>query len=106
MGLLVSFDPRVFRAIDATEGDFLGQGGGQTTFSRTIDQASGQIRLDLAAVGPEGASGSGSVATLSFEALAASPQSQIAVGQLAPGGPGGEGLAATVPAPHLVTVAP
>lgn len=106
MGVLVSFDPRVFKALDASEGDFLKQGDAQTTFSRTIDQASGQIRLDLAGIGADGASGSGSVATLSFEALAAAPQSQIAVGRLVPSGPGGEELAATVPAPHVVTVAP
>ena len=106
MGLLVSFDPRVLKALDVTEGDFLKQGNTQTTFSKNIDQASGQIRLDLAGIGPDGASGTGSIATLSFEALAASPQSQIAIGRLVPSGPGGEELPATVPAPHVVTVAP
>jgi general secretion pathway protein D len=106
MGLLVSFDPAVFKALDATEGDFLKQGNAQTTFSKTIDQASGQIRVDLAGIGPDGASGTGSIVTLAFEAVAANPQSQIVVGRLVPSGPGGEELAASVPAPHVVTVAP
>jgi general secretion pathway protein D len=106
MGLVVSYDPRVFKALDVTEGDFLKQNNTQTTFSKTIDQASGQIRVDLAGVGPDGVSGTGSVVTLSFEALAAKPQSQIVVGRLVPGGPGGEELAASVPAPHIVTVTP
>jgi general secretion pathway protein D len=106
MGLLVSFDPGVFKALDATEGGFLKQGNAQTTFSKTIDQTSGQIRVDLAGISPDGASGTGSVVTLSFEAVAAHPQSQIVVGRLVPSGPGGEELAASVPAPHVVTVAP
>jgi general secretion pathway protein D len=106
MGLLVSFDPQVFKALEVTEGDFLKQGDTQTTFSKTVDQASGQIRVDLAGIGPDGASGTGSIATLTFEAVAAAPQSQIAVGRLVPSGPGGEELAVSVSAPHVVTVAP
>jgi general secretion pathway protein D len=106
MGLLVSFDPQVFKALEVTEGDFLKQGDTQTTFSKTVDQASGQIRMDLAGIGPDGASGTGSIATLTFEAVAAAPQSQIAVGRLVPSGPGGEELAVSVSAPHVVTVAP
>lgn len=106
MGLLVSYDPAVFKAVDVTEGDFLKQNNAQTTFSKTIDQASGQIRVDLAEIGPAGTSGSGGVVTLAFEAIAAHPQSQIVVGRLAPSGPGGEELAANLPAPHVIKVAP
>lgn len=107
MGLLVSYDPAVLRAVDVTEGSFLRQNNTQTTFTKTIDEASGQIRVDLAGIGPDGVSGSGSVVTLSFEALAADPQSQIAIGRLTPSSPAGEELAATVPAPHsLKVVAP
>jgi general secretion pathway protein D len=106
MGLLVSYDPGVFKALDVTEGDFLKQNNTQTTFTKTIDQASGQIRVDLAGIGPDGTSGTGSVVTLAFEAIAAHPQSQIVVGRLVPGGPGGEELAVSLPAPHVITVTP
>ncbi len=105
MGLLVSYDPAVLKAVDVTEGGFLRQTGTQTTFSKSIDEAGGQIRVDLAGSG-DGASGSGSVVTLAFEALAAHPQSQIAVGRLEPTGPDGDELPASVPAPHTVKVAP
>ena len=105
MSLLVSYDPKVFRAVDVSEGDFLRQNDAQTTFSRNIDEASGQIRVDLAGSG-DGVSGSGSVVNLAFEAIAARPQSQIAVGRLVPSGPDGEELAGRVPAPHVVSVAP
>lgn len=106
MGLLVSYDPAVLKAVDVTEGGFLGQGGAPTTFSKTVDEAGGQIRVDLAGQGDEGASGTGSVVTLAFEAIAPHPQSQIAIGRLAPTAPDGEALAASVPAPHVVKVAP
>jgi hypothetical protein len=106
LGLLVSFDPGVFKAVDAVEGGFLKQDGKQSTLNKTIDQAGGQILLDLSGGGSDGVSGTGSLVTLVFEALAANPTSQIVVGRLAPSGPGGEALTATPPAPHDIAVVP
>ena len=106
MGLLVSFDPRVLKPIDVVEGDFLKQNDTQTTFSKSIDAAGGQISADVAGLGTEGVSGAGSVVTLSFEAIAASPQSQIAVGRLAPTLPGGEEVTVSLPAPHGLRIEP
>ncbi len=105
-GLLVSFDPGVLRAVDVTEGGFFKQNEMPSTFSKTIDQASGQILVDVSGTGPDGLSGTVSVVTLVFEAIAEHPQSQIVVGRMAPIGPGGEALAVTLPQPHLITVAP
>ena len=106
LGLLVSFDPGVFKAIDAVEGGFLKQDGMQSTLNKTIDQAGGQILLDVSGGGSDGASGAGSLVTLVFEALAANPKSQIVVGRLAPSDPAGEALTATLPAPHDIAVVP
>jgi general secretion pathway protein D len=106
LGLLVSFDPGVFKAIDVVEGGFLKQDNMQSTLTKTIDQAGGQILLDMSGSGSDGASGTGSLVTLVFEAIAAQPQSRIAVGRLAPSGPGGEALTATTPDPHVIAVAP
>jgi general secretion pathway protein D len=106
LGLLVSFDPGVFKAIDAVEGGFLKQDGMQSALNKTIDQAGGQILLDVSGGGSDGASGAGSLVTLVFEALSANPKSQIVVGRLAPGGPGGEALTATPPEPYDIAVVP
>ncbi len=106
LGLLVSFDPGVFKAVDVMEGGFLKQDNMQSTLNKTIDQASGQIFLDIAGSGPEGASGTNSLVTLIFEAIAANPQSQIIVGRLVPSGTGGEVLTATPPDPHVIAVVP
>ncbi len=106
LGLLVSFDPGVFKAVDAVEGGFLKQDGKQSTLNKTIDQAGGQILLDLSGGGSDGVSGAGSLVTLVFEALSANPTSQIVVGRLAPSGPGGEALTAAPPAPYGIAVVP
>jgi general secretion pathway protein D len=106
LDLLVSFDPAVLRALDVTEGDFLRQGGQPSTLVKTIDQAGGQILVDISGLGSDGASGTGSVVTLSFEAIAEHPQTQITLGRAAPSAPGGGELTATVPAPHAIAVTP
>jgi len=106
LGLLVSFDPAVFRAVDVVDGGFLKQDNIPTALNKTIDQAGGQILLDLSGSGSEGASGTGSLVTLVFEAIAAHPQSHIVVGRLTPSGPGGEALTSTTPAPHVIAVVP
>lgn len=106
LDLLVSFDPAVLRAVDVTEGSFLRQGDQQSALVKTIDQAGGQILVDVSGMGAAGASGTGSVATLVFEAIAEHPQTQIAVGRAAPSRPGGGALAVSLPQPHVITVAP
>jgi general secretion pathway protein D len=105
LGLLVSFDASVLKAIDVTDGGFFKPGGGQAALTKTIDQAGGQILLELAGSAADGG-GAGSVATLVFEAIAASPETQVVVGRLAPAGPGGEAVAATPPDPHAIAVVP
>lgn len=106
LDLLVSFNPDVFKALDVVEGGFLQQGNTPAILTKHIDQASGQIQLDLSGTSPDGASGTGTLVTLVLEAVAASPDSQIVVGRLAPSGPGGVALQATAPDPHVIKVLP
>lgn len=104
LGLLVGFDPAVLKVVDIEEGGFLRQNNMQSTMTRTIDQAGGQILLDLSGQGAEGAGGS--VATLIFEAVGAKPHSQISVGRVSSTGPGGEPLTSSPPEPHVIAVLP
>jgi general secretion pathway protein D len=106
LGLQVNFDPSVFKAIEVVPGSYLKQGNFQPALNKTINQESGQVQFNLAGAGAVGASGTGSLATLVFEAIAANPQSQIAVEQIAPVGPGGEALPATQPNPLIIEVVP
>lgn len=106
LGLQVNFDPSVFKAIEVVPGSYLKQGNFQPALNKTINQESGQVQFNLAGAGAVGASGTGSLATLVFEAIAANPQSQIVVEQIAPVGPGGEALPATQPNPLVIEVVP
>jgi general secretion pathway protein D len=106
LGLRVNFDPAVFKAVEVVPGSYLRRGNFQPEMNKTINQESGQIQLSLASAGAVGTSGTGSLATLVFEAIAANPQSQIGVEQLEPHGPGGEALPATSPNPLVIEVLP
>ena len=106
LDLVVSYDASVLRAVDAVEGGFFKQGNTQSVLNKTIDQASGQIQLEVSGGEPAGTSGSGSLITLLFEAIAATPQTQVVVGRVAPAGASGETLTASAPDPHLITVLP
>jgi general secretion pathway protein D len=106
LDLLVSFNPEAFKAVDVMEGAFLQQGNTPSILNKSIDQAGGQIQFDITGTGPDGASGTGILATLVFEAIAANPDSQFVVGRVAPSGPGGEALPASTPDPHVIKVGP
>jgi general secretion pathway protein D len=103
LGFLVGFDPSVLKATDVAEGDFMQQDNSPSNFTQTIDQASGQIMVDLKGAS---AGGDGSVVTLMFEVTAASPQSPVTVSRINLSGTGGEALMFTAPAPHFIAVTP
>jgi len=105
LGFLVGFDPTILKAVDVVEGNFLKQGNLPSNFTKTIDQASGQVLIDLSGAATEGASTGGSVATLVFEVTAAAPQSQITVSRITSSAAGGEALAFAAPEPHTLVVA-
>ena len=101
LGLLVGFDPAVLKAIDVTEGDWMKTDNSPSNFSKTIDQASGQIVVDMkgATAGKDG-----SIVTLMFEVTAATPQSPVTVSRINLSGTGGEPLASMPPAPHFIAI--
>lgn len=101
---LVGFDPEVLKAGDVVEGDFLQQGDSQPRLSKNMDQASGQILVELSGTAPAGATGSGALATITFEVIRAAPQSQITATQVVPVGASGETLTFAAPNPHSIAV--
>jgi general secretion pathway protein D len=105
LNLVVSYDPALLKAVDASEGTFLRQGGGGSNFTRDIDQSGGQITVEAASGGEQGAKGGGTVTTINFEVLAAG-QSEISLARVAPSGPGGESVNFVPPAVYNVTLLP
>lgn len=100
-GFLVGFDPAVLKAADVAEGDFMKQDNSPSNFTKTIDQESGQVLVDLKGAAP---GGDGSVVTLLFDVTAATAQSPVTVSRISLSGAAGEALAFTPPAPHFIAV--
>lgn len=103
---LLGFDPAALKAVEVAEGSFLKQQNLPSNFTRDINQPSGQISLELAGTGEQGAKGAGSVAAITFEVLAASARSEISVIRVAPEGSSGETLAHAEPGAHTLTLNP
>lgn len=104
LGFVVGFDPTVLKASEIIGGDFLQQNNSQSKLSKTIDQASGQIMVDMSGMAPAGTTGSGSLVTIAFEVTRAVPRSQITVGRVVPLGASGEVLAFAAPNPYSIVV--
>ena len=67
----IQFDPKVLRLNDVASGDFMAQGGVQPVFAKNIQNDSGTAAVQLSRpAGTSGATGSGVLVTLSFQAVA------------------------------------
>ncbi|MEW6368736.1 MAG: cohesin domain-containing protein [Acidobacteriota bacterium] len=69
--ITLRYDPEFLRLQEANvqEGSFMKEGGGQTSFFKTVDSASGTLTIGITRSTPgKGASGSGNLITLVFEA--------------------------------------
>ena len=70
MTLTVTFNPNVLRVRTVQDGTFMRQGGTTTTFTPRIDAAAGRVDIAITRTGDRaGASGSGLLAALLFDAV-------------------------------------
>lgn len=66
---VLTYDPVFVEFVSASEGTFLKQGGGQTTFSSSVDSGTGMVTVKLAKTsGAAAANGGGTLASLMFRA--------------------------------------
>lgn len=101
---VVTFDPATLKVLDVTEGQFVQHAG--ATLGKNVDQAGGRIELDMAGRGGAAARATGTLATILFEAVGADPEARLVLDRVLATGPGGEPVAVTAPAPHVLRVAP
>lgn len=102
----VNYDPKVLEVVDVTEGDFLRQGGSQSNFSHRIDNAGGLASVSGTRTGPSGAALAGTVASLTFRALAAAPSASLRVSGQAVTGVGDRVVETLLPPPYVITISP
>jgi general secretion pathway protein D len=71
MSVTVTYNPAALRVRTVQEGTFMRQGGVTPTFSQRPDAATGRVDISVARSGdPVGASGSGLIAAIMFDAIA------------------------------------
>lgn len=66
--LMVGYDPQALQLVEIVEGDFMKQGGGQTSFSSRIDPVSGKAFVAIVRQGGS-VNGAGSVVMATFKAV-------------------------------------
>ncbi len=72
--LSIQYDPKILRATTVNQGSFMQIGGITPTFSQKIDAAAGRIDIVIARPGDKvGATGTGLLAGIVFEAIGAGP---------------------------------
>lgn len=104
--MAIGFDTKNLQITSVVEGEFLKQGGAQTSFASRVDP-SGQILITGTRSGDTGATSPGVFATINLKAIAASTTgSRIQLLTVSPIVLGGKNINAPMPAPHVVTITP
>lgn len=104
--LALGFDPRALQVTSVVEGDFLRQGGAQSTFTSRVD-ANGQILVSGTRAGETGATALAAFATINFRVNAApTAETRVQLLTIAPIGLGGRAVAAPAPPPHILQLSP
>ena len=104
--IAISFDARLLEVTTVAEGDFMRQGGGRTSFSSRIDRGTGQVFATVTRADSGSATGAGSLMSVTFRALGASPDVRTQLLSIAPVGVGGRSVSVLVPAPRSVNITP
>ncbi len=72
--MTISYDPKILKARNVTQGNFLSTGGVTTVFTPKIDDAIGRVEIVISRpAGAPGVSGGGFLGALVFDTLAAGP---------------------------------
>ncbi|MBT9520766.1 MAG: general secretion pathway protein GspD [Dechloromonas sp.] len=104
--LALGYDPKMVEVVSITEGDFLKQGGGTTSFSSRIDKASGQVFATVTRTAAGGATSPGTIANVTLRALAPTQDSKLRVTAVAPIGMGGRAIDTVSPQPLSLSITP
>ena len=101
LNIHVGFDPSVLRAVDVAEGNSMKQSNATSNFSKVIDQAGGDISIDVAG---SGSTKGGSVVTLTFEVLAPAQETTVTINSLNGSMGNGDAYSPATPAPAVISV--
>jgi general secretion pathway protein D len=106
IGFQLNYDPTALKVLDVAEGDLFRLRGLETNFSRDIDAGGGQVTVELSQKSGDPSPGAGAVASISFEVIAAKPQTTVTVTRVTPNAADGSALPFGMPAPHVMVLTP
>lgn len=101
----LAYDASALKVVDVAEGSFFKQNGAQTSFARNVDVAAGKIFVGVTLSGADSAAGAGSLATITFKALADKPKAEVKLLTTTPVGNGDKMPNPSVPDAYTVTIA-
>jgi general secretion pathway protein D len=104
--VVIGFDPKVIEVVSVTEGDFMRQNGASTTFSSKVDQANGQIVINITRQGQTGATALSSVVTLNLRGITAIDVTRLVTDNVTAGGTGGTSVTVQTAQPYTLRISP
>ncbi|MDE3012072.1 MAG: type II and III secretion system protein, partial [Pseudomonadota bacterium] len=96
--LALHYDPNAFALVKVSEGDFLKQGGAQTSFNQNVDANAGRIAIDTSQTSGRGSGGTGTVTTVTLKAKVVVEKAEFSLLSASPTTPAGTALGLTSPA--------
>lgn len=104
--LQIGFDGKALQVVDVAEGGFFRQNGGATSFSKSVDAASGKVFVSMSRSESDGAQGDDAALTLVLRALPGAATGDVRVLLASPIVHGDKPPSIALPAPHVLTIAP
>lgn len=102
VGLEISFDPDVLKAVDVNEGNALKGNNAASTMTKNINQSGGNVSVEMSGAGLAGAS---NIVMITFEVTAVAQGTAVSVDSINATGTNGEGIPLATPESHVIAVA-
>lgn len=106
LSFTLGYDPKVLQIVHVAEGDLLARNGKKTIFNSKVDPDTGRAFLRVERLGPQGVTGKGSVATVTFVARTATAQSPIVINSPITVASNGQQLPHATSTPLVLTLVP
>lgn len=102
----LSYDPKVLEVTGVSEGEFLKQGQGNTSFSNRVDRANGHLFATITRTNSGGATAPGNILSVKFRALSVAKETRVLVTAISPIGVGGKVVGSPLPDARIIEVTP
>lgn len=98
----LGFDPKLLQVVDVIEGDYFRKGGGVSSFSYSVDAATGRLLIGVSQTGATATEVEGEVATVRLRAIAPAQRTDLRALMMSP--VGGQGRVPVAPLPDPLTL--